>query len=209
MKITAIKPQKRKKTRFSIFVDDEYLFSVQDEVVAKSNLYTDKVISESDIKKYQAEDAAVLCRISALRYIYRSMHSLFEIMAFLRKKGFNDNIISRTIKYLTKRGNIDDNKFARKYIESALKYKPAGIYKYRQALAQKGIKKEIIDSVISDCVNDEVQYKNAEILFKKKLRTLKNRTYEQKLMNISNYLKYHGFPYNIIKSVISENLTRG
>ena len=72
-----------------------------------------------------------------------------EIYDRLKKKKFDEEIINETISFLKNKGFIDDQLFAKAWIESRIK-KPLGLRKIRQELNLKGIDKQIIDSQIGE-----------------------------------------------------------
>ena len=72
-----------------------------------------------------------------------------EIRQRLKKKKFDVDIIEMTLSFLKDKGFIDDDYFAKTWIESRIK-KPLGIRRLKAELSIKGINKAIIDTQINE-----------------------------------------------------------
>ncbi|MCX5701786.1 MAG: regulatory protein RecX, partial [Candidatus Omnitrophica bacterium] len=94
---------------------------------------------DKDLEEKAREYAFLL-----LKFRTRSEH---ELWGRLKKKKFSPEIIKITLSFLKDKNFIDDNYFAKTWIDSRLK-KPFGIRKIREELKLKGIDKEIIESQI-------------------------------------------------------------
>jgi regulatory protein len=109
-----------------------------------------------------------------LKYRQRSAH---EIYRRLKRKKYDESVIKDTISFLRQKGFINDNDFARAWVESRLK-KPFGLRRIKEELRQKGIEKPIIDQQIEELRED---YREEDIVRKlaqdrfKKLRNLEPR----------------------------------
>jgi len=127
--------------------------------------------------------------------------SEYEICERLKKKKFTPEIIKSTLSYLKDKSFIDDNYFAKAWIDSRLK-KPFGIRKIREELKLKGIDKEIIDSQINRIKEN---YSENEIVLevaKKRLSRFKGLEPNKAKMRLWGYLTRRGFSSDTIAEVI-------
>ncbi|MFW6011229.1 MAG: regulatory protein RecX [Desulfosalsimonas sp.] len=85
----------------------------------------------------------------ALHFLKYRPRSRKEVKDYLEKKGFPGSDIAETLKKLDRYRYIDDEQFARLWIENRSRNKPRGEFALRHELKQKGIKEEIIEKSLS------------------------------------------------------------
>ena len=95
---------------------------------------------------------------------------------------------------------VDDDKFAKWWVEQRLAFRPKGKKALIMELRQKGIEKEIIEKVLNDSpINEEKIAK--ELLTKNtyKWRRLEKR---KSLEKMGQFLLRKGFSWEIVKKVV-------
>jgi len=134
-----------------------------------------------------------------LKFRQRSRKEIYER---LKIKRFDEQVINETLTFLKTRGFIDDELFARAWIESRIK-KPLGLRKIRQELNLKGIDKQIIDSQIGEI---KEKYPEEEIvgkIVKKRLIRLKGIDPNNAKRRLYSYLLRRGFSPEIVTDTIT------
>ena len=125
-----------------------------------------------------------------------------EIYQRLKRKKFDQAVIRQTLSFLKDRGFINDEDFARAWVESRIK-KPLGLRKLTQELRLKGIDKEIIDRQIGrikkDYSEEEIVLKLARARFDKcnGIEPLKAKR------RIFAYLLRHGFSPEVVIDAVN------
>ncbi|MFP4572564.1 MAG: RecX family transcriptional regulator [Desulfobacterales bacterium] len=145
--ITAITPQKKNSNRCSIFIDSAYAFSVSEKIA--SALRVGEHITDSQIKRLKAEDEPEYAFSRALHYLKYRPRSKKEIREYLEKKRFSEAGIANVLKRLENYRYVDDEQFARLWIENRSRHRPRGEFALRYELIQKGIEETIIDRMLS------------------------------------------------------------
>ena len=84
----------------------------------------------------------------ALRLLSYRPRSIREIKKRLTKTNADTNTINRVINNLIEQNLLNDQEFARWWVDQRVKFRPRGNYALTQELAQKGLDREIIDSVL-------------------------------------------------------------
>lgn len=107
------------------------------------------------------------------------------------KYDFTDLILQR----LAERGYVDDQKFARYYVENRLTKKGISRRRLEQELSKKGIRKDIIDEVLSNTNRTDVS-EIQKIIAKKR-----SRYDDEKLIG---YLCRQGFSYDLARTEVSK-----
>jgi len=91
--------------------------------------------------------------LGAKKYVFLllkfRLRSEKEIRERLKRKNFAEETIKKTLFFLKKERFLDDNYFARSWIEARLK-KNLSLRKLQEELAEKGIDKKIIDRQIEE-----------------------------------------------------------
>jgi regulatory protein len=123
-----------------------------------------------------------------------------EIKEKMRQKGFSDQEIAETTNFLLDRGFLDDEKFARNYINFQLKIKPQGKYRLQMKLKQLYLPDEIIKEAILEYSPDE-EITQAVELAEKWLGRKSGLEEAEKREKLARYLAGRGFNWDTVKKV--------
>lgn len=126
-----------------------------------------------------------------------------ELILRLKKKKFSQEIINQIISYLKEKKFIDDEDFAKSWVESRIRI-PLGINRLKVELKAKGINQDIISRVLE---NAKQQYDQSEVvnqLAKEKFSRLKNLDSNKAKRRIYAYLLRRGFPRDMVIDTINQ-----
>lgn len=90
----------------------------------------------------------------ALRFLAHRPRSCQEVRRRLTMRGVSTQVVERVISRLVQSGLVDDRAFAVYWVANRAQFSPRGRHGLHQELAQKGIDREIIKSVL-DGLSDE------------------------------------------------------
>ena len=199
-KITKLERQKHNAKRVSVFVDDEYAFSVLDEIIIEYGISLNMDVTLLPLDKIKEEDDYKYCLSVAFNHISASDKSEKQMRDFLLQKGFLQRSVEKVIKRLKELNYIDDNAFAKNFVEHSKKSgKRALIYK----LQLKGIGQEDIDSALEN-ESEEIQEEKALNIAIKQLPKYQDLNAIEKKKKLNAYLFRHGFTWDIISNVIDK-----
>jgi regulatory protein len=136
---------------------------------------------------------------SALRLLGYRARSEHELRARLTQKGFTATVIDRTLATLARQGLVDDRDFARDWVALRPGRGPA---RYRQELRQKGIHRDLAESVITGISADE-ELASALHVARRALRARTVPPDPAELMRVRRLLQRRGFSYEVIGRVIT------
>lgn len=139
---------------------------------------------------------------SSLRFLSYRPRSEKEVGDKLRSKKASPEIIEKIIAKLKEKRFINDEEFARGWIESRLRFKPRSLRLIKLELKQKGIDNETINSLQLTIDNDLEQAKR---LIDKKMTRFRNKfgmTREEIYQKLGRYLASKGFGWDTIKKSI-------
>lgn len=140
------------------------------------------------------------CREYALNYITFKDRTEKEVTEKLSQKGFGEEEISEAIEFLKEYKYLDDESYASRFINDAVKLKKWGKTRIRMELLRRGISSDIVEKSI-----DEILLDSSEVL----LEEMKRRFDGADLSNIKErnrifgYFARRGYSPNEIKGAMN------
>lgn len=198
MKITAIKQQERLKSRYSIYVDDKYAFSLSEGALLEEKLYNGQEIDAAQLKAYKKLSADDKAYNLALAFVARRIRSEWELHDYFRRKGYDEELSKQLLEKLDRLGFVDDEKFARAWVNNRRLLKPVSKRRLTQELRQKRIADDIIEQVLTEDETDE------QAVLKELIGRKRKQTRYQDPQKLMRYLAGQGFNYDDIKNVLND-----
>jgi len=195
-KITALKTQKRDKSRVNVFLDGEYAFPVS--LDAALELKKGQELSDAEIDVLKNADAYSKAYNASLRYLSYRQRSQSELEIYLKKKEYSDEIVSHTVERLLEKGYLNDAEFARMWIDERNRFRPRAARALRAELRQKGVDNSVIDTALIDLDEEEAAW-NAVQSKLARWESLDDFEFKKK---VSGYLGRRGFGYDVVRSVL-------
>lgn len=87
---------------------------------------------------------------AALRFLEARQRSGQEVRRRLMTAGYREDFVAGAIQRLVELGVVDDEAFARAWVESRDRARPRGERALRSELARKGIDRQLTDDVLDD-----------------------------------------------------------
>lgn len=199
--ITDIKPQKKKKDRYSLFVNGKFLMGVYDDLVLEYGLSKGEKITYELINEILYEDLKKKSIRVALSLLSYKQRTVYELSKKLRDKDYDDEIIDITMARLIELGYVNDEQYARDFLEMRKSY--AGSYKLKADLYRRGINSEIIDTVLSEIDTDN-QYEELKAMCEKKNNQSEGLTNEKKYNRVMSFLLRKGYNFADVKKAMAE-----
>lgn len=105
--------------------------------------------AERRTRRAEVDDPQVVLD-AALRFLEARQRSTAEVRRRLTTAGYRTELVDGAIERLTELGMLDDETFARSWIESRDRARPRGERALRRELALKGIDREIVDETLDE-----------------------------------------------------------
>lgn len=212
MKITSISVQVKNPNRVNVSVDGKYRLSLDIYQLTELGVKAGQEIDDATLAELESASQFGKLYARTLEYCLMRPRSQKEVKDYLYKKtlktryksrtggeikerdGVDRSITSMVFDRLTAKGYVDDEKFARFWVENRNQRKGSSVRKLRNELLIKGVANSLIDAVFSDGVrSDEEEIRK---IITKKLAKYPDDT---KLMQ---YLVRQGFGYDLVKTEI-------
>ncbi len=206
MIVTNIERQKRNPRRYSIDIDGEFAFGIDEEVLARYGLRKGDQLDEQTYQSITSTEEFTRAKQIALRFIGYRLRTEKELRLKLAEKEFMPDTINKVIEHLQSLNLLDDRKFARAFVHDAQLRKPAGPRLLRQQLMLKGVQRETIDTVLHDTVDAFTEQSSAlqaaEKVMKKFTASRKSTDVLKQRQKIAQFLARRGFSWSVISPVL-------
>ena len=150
-------------------------------------------------------DAEVVARKILLDQLTGQARSRSELAAKLGKKAVPEDIAERLLTRFEEVGLIDDQAFARSWVQS----RQSGKGLARRALAQELRRKGIDDQVARDAleeVDPDAEVESARMLVRRKLRSVQRVDRNTAIRRLTGMLARKGYPPGVAIRVVREEL---
>lgn len=190
--ITALSVQKRNKERVNVFLDGEYAFSLS--LNAALGLKRGQELSQTDIEQLASDDDVLRAYHHALRLLGSRPRSRLEIECYLRQKGYETEAIEGAMIRLVSNRYVDDEAFARSWLNHRERLQPRGVRGLSHELQQKGVEREIIEEVLTELDEEASAWAAVEGKMHR-WRRLDQMAFRKK---VTGFLGRRGFAYDTI-----------
>jgi len=207
MKITSISSQIRNPDRVNVSVDGVYRFSLDISQVTDLGIKTGRELSEDELTELETESQFGKLYARALEYSLMRPHSVREVRDYLWRKtrdrrgkegklieGYSPTLAERVLSKLQQKSYVNDEHFAKWWVESRNVVKGTSLRKLSAELRAKGVSGEIIESTLAESGREDGD-ELAKIVAKKRVRYPDDQKFMQ-------YLARQGFDYDSIKQAL-------
>jgi regulatory protein len=106
-------------------------------------------IAERRAERADIDDPAVVLE-AALRFLEARARSEAEVRRRLTTAGYRPELVDAAVARLLELGVLDDEAFARAWVESRDRARPRGERALRRELSLKGVEREVLDEVLEE-----------------------------------------------------------
>jgi regulatory protein len=199
-KISALKQGKTRAKRINVYVDDQFALSLAPETARKENISVGQELGKAALEALAEKDLRQRCFSAAVRFLGYRPRSEAEIKQRLAKHGYDETIIEKTLGKLKDAGFVDDNEFARFWVENRDALRPRSKRLTSMELRRKGLEADIIEKAVSAIDEKESAYRAAQ----NRARRLAALDYPDFRLRLGQYLGRRGFGYGIIKEITEQ-----
>ncbi|MCH5300699.1 MAG: regulatory protein RecX [Ruminococcus sp.] len=197
MIITDIK--KGRKYLSSVYIDGELAVKLDTRVVLENGIRAGLEIDDEKLKEYIDLSNTRRAKEKALWLISSRDHSKKELIDKIAKTSDKESARMAADR-MEELGLVNDEKFARRYLDELLNIKHLSKRGAKYKLIQKGIDKDLIDEILEDTEVDPKE--NIRAVIEKKY--FKNLSDEKVKRRCIAALQRMGYGYSDINSVIKE-----
>ncbi|MGG1516791.1 RecX family transcriptional regulator [Paenibacillus oryzisoli] len=200
--ITKVEKQQRGKHRYNIFLNEEYAFSVHEDILVKHRLNKGETLFQEQLQAIMQDEERNLGYVKALHMVGRRPHSLAEVKRKLKVKGFEPDIVSWVADKLIEQNYINDEQYAKMLTDHRVVSQKKGRNLIRQELQQKGIHKDVVKETIGS-INPEDEYAAAFKIAQTKWKQTSGKTLDRKRKTAA-FLMRRGYMGTLVQKVLNE-----
>jgi regulatory protein len=204
-KITALHAQARDAQRVSLFIDGAFALGISLDTLARERLYVGQELGEEDFARLERAERVDQATRAALRLIDVRPRSAAELRDRLRRKGFEPEPIEQSVDRLVELRLVDDDAFARYWVEQRQLMHPRGPGALRDELRRKGVDPHVIAQVLDDEELVGVASEQAEQVARAALRKYAGAPdYATFARKLGGYLQRRGFAFGTIRPLLEQ-----
>ncbi|MNI31078.1 Regulatory protein RecX [compost metagenome] len=197
-----VEKQKKNKRRYNIFINDEYAFSVHEDIIVKHRLLKGENVDAQQIAQILQDEERHGAYLKAIVMLGRRPHSSKEVKRKLQQKGYEEDIVGWAVATLEQQNYINDEEFAKLWAEQRVVLQKKGRNIIKQELQQRGLSRDHIHEAIGT-INAEEEFQGALHLAEKKWKQTKGIMIERKRKTAS-FLLRRGFTNTVVNKVLQQ-----
>jgi len=195
--VTALLPQRRRAERVSVHLDGAYAFGLVRELAA--GLRVGQVLGADEVAALRAGDEGARAYDRALRFLAPRPRGRAEVTRYLTRHAVAEATIARVEARLAELGLIDDDAFARWWVENRTAFRPRSARALRHELTAKGVPPAVIDAALAG-VDDAALAHDLATARAARLRGVDRPTFERRL---SGFLARRGFAGPTVRAAVA------
>ena len=196
--ITEISAQKRNRRRVNISLDGSYAFSLDRMTAAW--LQVGKELSDVEIEQLQMRDEVEVGFNQALNLLSHRSRSVAEMTRYLEGKGYAPGTLKAVLARLEEEGLLNDDRFAREWIENRNTFRPRSQSQLKVELRFKGLAESSIDSALEESGVDDATLAMAAA--RKQVHRYLSSNYDIYRKRLGNALLRRGFSYATVNDTL-------
>ncbi|RMI27597.1 MAG: regulatory protein RecX [Calditrichaeota bacterium] len=182
---------------------EEQLFSP--EICLKYGFAPGKEFSGEALAGILHEDAVQQAKDQALRYLTYRPHSRQELLRKTVQKGYPPEAVEEALDALEKVDLVNDETFARLFIENELLLRPCGRRLLKEKLLAKGVSPELFEPLLEEAYAQKSEERIAGELAAKFLAKHSRPLPEALRERLIRYLQRRGFSWEVIRWVLYDS----
>ncbi len=196
--------QNHKTSVCNVELDSGEKFNFSFDLILKYKIKKGKKITKQALQEIVSEQRIITAKQTAMAFISYKPRTESQVAKKLKQEKFTSEEINTAIQFLKEFGYLDDEHYARKYVEYAKTHKKSSRRKIEADLLKRGIDKEIILNAIGETLSNDEEFENAIKIAMKKYALLQSRNIEKPEQKVINYLLSKGFSFEIVKTITAK-----
>ncbi len=208
-KVTDIQVQVKRNNRYSVFLDDEFAFGLDQDVLIKSGIARGDELSTEQINKILELEEKKKAKDKAIRLLAVRARSKKEIHDRLQQAKYSEQVIGWVVSELERLQLLNDSEFAVMFARNRMVTKPVGEFLLKQELKAKGLSEEDIQKGAQAAYVEIPEADYARELAVKTKRKYRNLDEIKARHKTNDFLLRRGFSWDIVNDIMDnwETLT--
>lgn len=198
-RITSLRFQKRTPDRVNVYLDEAFAFALP--AIEAAHLRVGQYLDEAEIAGLRALDISAKAYDRALRFLSFRPRSAAEVRRNLVEGEYDEAVIDVTLARLAEAGYVNDDEFARFWVENRQRFNPRGPQALRQELRQRGVARDAIEESLNGMDVAEAAYQAGQARAARlaPLAAADPAGFRRKL---GEFLLRRGFAHDVVQEVV-------
>lgn len=201
MRISAVEPQKKKKDRYNIYAEGEYVASLGAEAIVTYAIRVGAEVSAEVLREAVEKDNAAYALDCAAHTLAHGMRTRKELARKLKERGIEEAAAEAALDKLTSYGYVDDTAYAAEFVRTMMDTGRMGRVAVEYKLKDKGLD----SATIAEAMTAYTWEDEREIAKRHLAKMSGGGDVREQRRKLSAALIRHGFSYDIISSLFSED----
>ncbi len=212
-KFSVVKVDRKKRGavrgKYEVLLSDGFSIFLLEKVVFKYAIFEDSLFSHEELLEIERESDYEECVDKAFDLLSHSEHSVSSLRLKLLNRGFMSESVERAINRMKELDYLNDERFAKNWIESRLIRHPEGKLALTSGLLNRGIDRAIAERAVESLVSEEVELQAAERVYEKLIEGFKrwkmaigNGGIQKGMEKFYNRLAKYGFSPSITRKLM-------
>ena len=197
MYVTKLEPVT--KAKYKVFLEEQFAFVLYKGELSRYKIEEGATLSQETVEEIKKEILEKRAKLRAMHLLERMDRTEAELRAKLKQDLYPEDIIETAMQYVKSFGYIGDMAYAKRFVESRQHSKSK--LEIKMLLLQKGVSKEIVQTVFEDCFEEQDELAAIRRLVQKKRFCAETATDAEK-KKMYGYLIRKGFSYEDVRQVI-------
>ena len=198
MRITSLERRPRRST-LDLYVDDELALTLSHDTCVTFDLRAGQKISQERLTTVREAEATHIAMKSALRLLAYTPRSEHELRDRLGKRGITVEACEATIGRLREVGLLNDEEYARSFVESRNRTSPRGRRLVAAELRSKGVDAKLADESAFTLSDADAAYRAGA----RRARSLLKLDHQKFRRRLGNFLMQRGFDFETSSQTVS------
>ncbi len=203
-RVTKLAPTRRDPNRISVELDGSFAFALPADLVTTEHLEVGDELDAPRVTRLLADDERARATDAALTFLSYRARSEREVRDRLRRGRYSQEAIDHAISRLHDWRYLDDEDFARRWVENRSTHRPRGRRLLQQELRQKGIDSETVRDVIDESDLDEVAAATA--LARQRVPSYRGQDPLTVRRRLGGYLARRGYGFDVVRVALNAAL---
>ncbi len=191
-----------KRRERQVTFDSERTLTITEETFLRFGLVDGQEMDSEGLREMEQADGVARAMTESHRLIDYRMRTRRELAAKLKSRGRTEDVIEEVLNRLERVGLIDDERFARQWIDERLRKRPVGLTLLRRELRQKGIDPEIIEAALEESASSEEESDRAYEALRRQAHRYTRLDRDAAHRRMVSFLGRRGFGQGVIYQVV-------
>lgn len=203
--LTRMESQVHDADRVSLFLDEEFAFGIHIDLVLSFGLKKGRMLTVGEQRALLEADQPLRARQKALRFLASKPRTEHEIRERLEQEGIAPNVQDDVLLWLRERGFVNDEAYAKAYVESRMQAGTLGSRRVANELRQKGIDRGVIEEALREDKRSRIDDSAVTSLAQRKWDQLHRETDARKRSKkVFDFLVRRGFSFDEAREAVRE-----